>query len=259
MTYYNGYFDNPSPIDYSSYTNSQKREPDPQPICTAYIDTAEWKAAKKGIDVDCAINAGGQVFLAHKIKLKINSPYFEEILANSSPASNMGHHKIQCASIDPAILKILLKFIYIRAMSNRTQAEIRAGRLNLLEICKTAHLLGIKGISDWSSALLEAVIKKQKLTKGQFNEWLVLAWNTDSLPLFKVILRSNQLLNNAGYGLARLDDCLPLSINTASMNALVNKKNWSTFKKAASGLSDVLKTIDHCEKYNPIIHHAINS
>lgn len=182
------------------------------------IDKAEWKAAKMGRGTDCTIRVGNQSFLVHKLKLMLNSEYFNELLTN-----NKGISEIKCETIrelqnvDPRIIKIVIKFMYLKAIGNKTQKEIRENKLDLLTIVKIGHQLGIRSLVEWSTCLLDFQIKNASISKEAYKDWFILACQTGSSLLFEKILGQHAYSNK---------EKLLNAINFASMNALITQENW---------------------------------
>jgi hypothetical protein len=260
---YNSNNNNSSNSGYDAYSNRSgysgnqsknevKKEQVPfQPIVSASINTYEWKAAKQGVSTDCSIIFGDQIFTVHKFKLMIHSKYFKDQIQGQ-----MNVTEIKCDGIDPKVLKVLLKFLYLGAISKHIQLDIMDGKMDLLEIMSKAHEFGIKGLSEWSEPLLSSYLGKFKISSLKYSEWFSLACQENSISLFRVLLNGTQ---------ANCNHVLINAINKASMSADITKENWTTLKEAAKTLkvADVALNISsclvNCETYNPIIKSALES
>lgn len=209
-----------------------------KPRVLGLIDKTEWKAAKDGRGVDCTLISGDLSLQVHKLKLMLNSQFFNDFLPNYTPKSSI-HCDIveQLKDIDPRILKTIVKFMYVRSIGAKSQKDITDGRLDLLAILKTAHRLGVDSIIELGASLFD--LQSKNKISAQYEEWFAFACHTNSSLLFGKILGMDKSYEQKLVG----------AINSASRNLYITKEIWALIKSKGFH-ADILR---QCEQYNPYI------
>lgn len=205
-----------------------------------YVDKTEWKAAKSKTLTDVVIEVGNHTFAAHKTKLMLKSGFFSAYFS-----AQPDEKKVTIELIDPAIFRIVLKFLYTGTVSSKINTICANNIGEAIRVLKAANYLMLPGTTQWASSILNTVYlsKKGWPTKPQYEELMRAGVEEKSEEIIRSLFLFEQ------YG-----DFLVSTISKLSLENLFNASNWQLIKKASSGGNYSHGTVlSNIERYNPFI------